>query len=216
MNAQWIIQTLEAYQYPALVALLIAGGMGVPIPEDVPLLFIGYMAGSGKASLEVAIPLSLVCVLGGDFILFSLGRRLGTRAMKLPLLRGFLTERRILKAESMIERHGGKFLFAARFAPGLRAVCFFCAGMLKVPAWKFFLYDGMAAVLSVPLLIGVAWYLGQRYPFQKIAEEAHDVQRMIFGVAAAVVVIVVLVKLVLKKRAAAAEAAEEIAAKPPV
>ena len=44
--------------------------------------------------------------------------------------------------------------------PGLRAPIFFTAGTLKVPFRVFFGYDGAAALLSVPAIIGAVYYWG--------------------------------------------------------
>ena len=48
-------------------------------------------------------------------------------------------------------------MFAARFLPGLRAPAMFTAGVFKIPAWKFLLYDGSAAAISVPLILALSY-----------------------------------------------------------
>ena len=51
-------------------------------------------------------------------------------------------------------------IFAARFMPGLRAPIFFSAGTLHLPYRVFLFYDGGAALISVPLIIGSVYYFG--------------------------------------------------------
>ena len=50
----------------------------------------------------------------------------------------------------------------ARFLPGLRFSIFLSAGMLHVRPHVFLLYDTMAALLSVPVLVYSAWFFGDQ------------------------------------------------------
>src|ERR1700704_1574340 len=60
-------------------------------------------------------------------------------------------------------KHGPKFIMAARFVPGLRAVTYFVAGTTGVPYWKFILYDGLAACVSAPAWVYLGWWAGQHH-----------------------------------------------------
>ena len=49
----------------------------------------------------------------------------------------------------------------ARFMPGLRTPLFFATGSYHVPFWKFFMLDGIAALISVPLWVYVGFLFGE-------------------------------------------------------
>lgn len=147
--------------YVVVLGLLLLSGFGLPIPEDIPLILAGYLAYHGYADPWVLFPLTFLAVVGADLMVFWLGRRYGHHVPKLPLMRRFLTEKRLAKTEQLLHRHGGKFMFAVRFLPGLRAPAIFTAGNFKLPYWKFLLYDGGAALLSVPLILGLAYYFAE-------------------------------------------------------
>jgi membrane protein DedA with SNARE-associated domain len=51
-------------------------------------------------------------------------------------------------------------VFFGRFLFGVRAVTFFVSGSLHVPLSTFLLMDGLAALLSVPISVFLAWYFG--------------------------------------------------------
>lgn len=150
------------FSYMGVALALIASGVGVPIAEEMPLIIGGYLCHEEHAKLYIMLPVAYLSVLAGDVILYSLGRRYGHHVPKLPLLRRYLTEKRLLRAERALFDHAGKTLFCARFVPGLRAAVWFSSGVLKVPTWKFILYDGVAALISTPVLIGVG-YLGAEH-----------------------------------------------------
>ena len=152
---------IESLPYVGVVAVLLASGFGLPIPEDVPLLLGGYLCGIGKADITLMVPICFVAVVGADFIVFLLGRKYGHHVPRMPILRRYLTESRLARAEQAFHAHGGKALFMARFMPGLRAPMYFSAGVFKIPAWKMLTFDGTAAILSVPLWVLLAWWFAQ-------------------------------------------------------
>jgi membrane protein DedA with SNARE-associated domain len=154
----WLTQLAANAPYIVIVGIILISGFGAPIPEDIPLILAGYLCGKHFANPYIMFPATLAAVVGADAILFCIGRRYGHHVPKLPLLRRYLTEKRLGKTERMLHEHGGKFIFAARFLPGLRAPAMFTAGVFKLPFWKFFLYDGTAAMISAPIFLFLAYY----------------------------------------------------------
>lgn len=154
----WLEQLATNAPYIVLIAVLLASGFGLPIPEDLPLLIGGYLAGHDYAE---PLPLFLMCftaIMLADASLFWLGRTCGHHVPRLPLINRFLTDDRVANTERLLERHGGKFIFVGRFIPGIRAPAMFGAGALKVPYWKFALFDGGAAILTAPLVFFLGYY----------------------------------------------------------
>lgn len=167
-----------------VIVILLAGGLGFPLPEDIPLLVGGYLCYKGLAHIELMLPATIAAVLGADSLIFLLGRRYGHLVPRIPYLKHHLSPARLTRAGDSFHRHGGKTLFIARFLPGLRAPVFFTAGLFKIPFWKFLLYDGGAAMLSVPLWVLLAYRFGGR--IEQVREWAGDAQTVIligFGVA---------------------------------
>ncbi len=193
----------DAYAYVGIALLLIAGGFGLPIPEDIPLIVGGVLCAKGVTDLEIMLPLTFICVMGGDSALFFIGRRFGPRLPEMPVIGRFMKPERMARARIFFADHGGKTLFAARFMPGLRAVFFASAGALHVPYWKMFMYDGFAALISVPVWVLVGDYLGKKLSVEEIKNWGFEVQLAIIGGVVAIAVVVWLVKRYINKRNAA-------------
>ncbi|MBN1114670.1 MAG: DedA family protein [Oligoflexia bacterium] len=140
--------------------LLLACGMGLPLPEDITLISAGYIAYLGTIDPLIATVIGLFGVLIGDSFIYFLGYKFGMRIFTVPVLRRLFTQRRIKKAQNLLARHDNKFLFVTRFLAGLRAPIFFTCGSLGVPFRKFLFWDGLAAMVSVPLLIFAAFWGG--------------------------------------------------------
>jgi membrane protein DedA with SNARE-associated domain len=110
-------------------------------------------------------------------ILFMAGRKFGSRIGEIPLLRRILSPAKQLRVEAMTRKYGRRVVFMARFMPGLRSPTFFMTGHAGLSIWTFLLFDGLAALLSVPLLVSVGYYFGDdlRIAAQVAARFSHYV-----------------------------------------
>src|SRR4051812_15270492 len=68
--------------YAIIFGILVACGLGFPLPEDVPLIAAGYLVWDGTLQWLPAILCTLLGVLIGDTILFTFGRKLGYRILE--------------------------------------------------------------------------------------------------------------------------------------
>lgn len=153
-----LIQLFAVHGYLAVFVVLLACGFGVPIPEDVSLVAGGIIAGLGYADVKVMCAVGLAGVLLGDTVVFLIGRHFGTRVLKLRWVAHLLTPRRYAQVQAKFERYGSRLMFVARFLPGLRTAVFLSAGMSqRVSFARFFLLDGFAALISVPVWIGLGY-----------------------------------------------------------
>lgn len=143
--------------YLAVFAALLLCGAGAPLPEDVTLVAGGVIAGLGYANVHAMAAVALVGVLAGDAAMFLLGHRHGARILKWPLVARLLTPSRYARVQERFARYGNRLLFLARFLPGMRTAVYVTAGAThRVSFLRFFLLDGLAALISVPLWV----YLG--------------------------------------------------------
>lgn len=189
---------IEHLPYFGVAVILLLTGAGLPVPEDVPLLIAGVVCGLGGANIYIMLPLCFVAVIGGDVLMFTMGRLHGERLRKLPLLRRYLSDERLARVAYAYHNHVGKTLFSARFLPGLRTPLFFTAGSIGIPYWKLLVFDGGAALISVPALV-LLGYFGANNKDQIMAW-VRDAQYAIVGVVLLTVVICVVVKLVRRRK----------------
>jgi len=197
----WLTQfaiSAPAMPYVVVFGVLILSGFGLPLPEDIPLILGGYLVGRELANGWIMFPGAFLCIIGADLIIFSLGRRYGHHIPRLPLLRRYLTPERVRWAEHQLEKHGGKFIFVARFVPGLRTAAFFAAGVFRVTYWRFIAYDGAAALISVPLILGLAWYFHEELDVVKQRLEQAEMWTVISLVL--LIAIIILIKRLFKKK----------------
>ncbi len=170
-----VIQTLMSLDgatiYGIGFTVLLLCGLGLPVPEDITLLLMGYMTyqtlpdGSPRphAWIGTAIFVGVAGVMIGDSFMFFLGRKFGDRIVGVWPFRSMMGGGRLERARGFLQRNGAKVLFSARFMPGLRSVVFFTSGTLGIPFSRFVIFDGLAMLISVPALVGAAWYWGAQF-----------------------------------------------------
>lgn len=146
-----------------LLALLILCGVGLPMPEDIILIGAGLVAaGTGHSWLTTSV-LMYLGVLAGDSLIFAIGRRFGARLLGLRWTRRWLSPEKQERIARLLDRYGSAGYFLARFLPGLRAPIFWTAGAMKVRYVRFALFDGLAALISVPVFVWLGTFLWQKF-----------------------------------------------------
>lgn len=153
-----MVQTfIEDFTHLGIFLILFAAGLGVPIPEEAPVLAAGVLAHEGVIRWWIALPVCIAGVLSGDIALYWIGHHRGERILEWRMVRYVLTREREERLLSSYRRHGVKIVFTARHVMGLRAAAFLTAGIAHVPFWKFLLVDTAAALVSVPVGFGIAF-----------------------------------------------------------
>lgn len=195
----------------AIFILLILGGLGFPIPEDIPLLLGGVAAANRIAPLQNVFVICYVGVMAGDQIMFYIGHRFGhkllnagTRSSFFPLI----TEDKVNEIREGLRKRRLLYIFIGRHLFPIRSVTFITAGALRIPFWEFFAADALAALVSVTLMIGLGYWLGGTLTPETVEKLAHEANVVIL-VLVALVIGAYFTRRYLKKRSAKKAAREE-------
>ena len=183
--------------YFAVFGVLIACGLGVPIPEDITLFAAGMVAYYEMTPLWSITLVSFAGVMLGDCIVYFLGSHFGGRLTQHAAFRRLFPPERLDEVKIKLHDKGDRLLFAARFMPGFRSPIFFSAGMLHIPFRRFFFYDGVAALISVPAIVCSVYYFGDE--LDKVVKIIKRIEHGIFFVILSVVA-ALIIKWALKRR----------------
>jgi membrane protein DedA with SNARE-associated domain len=171
-----ILNFLSKFSYFAVFSLLVAGGVGVPIPEEVVQLGAGFLAKQGTMALWPALAVTAGGILLGDYILFRLGRSHGARVMASRHLKRFFTPERRAWVERHFENHDFLTVAVARLVSPFRLPVFASAGAMGVSTRTFLLADGLAALLSVPLVFGLGYLFAAH--LAEVKRNLHDAETL--------------------------------------
>ena len=176
MLARSMVQHLIAsLSYAGVLLVLLLGSIGLPIPEEVPIVTAGILSHEQVMRWWLALPTCITGVLCGDLLLYAAGRRWGERVLERPLLRRLVDRDRLEHIRAAYRRRGALIVFVARHVIGLRAVAFLGAGIVGLPFWKFLLADGIAIAYGVPLNFTIAFLFSRH--LHAILAEVHRVER---------------------------------------
>jgi membrane protein DedA with SNARE-associated domain len=148
-------------RYLGIVLLLSLSGLGLPIPEEVVVVTAGFLSHDGEIfKWQYAYLACLGGALAGDIVVYSIGRYLGHGFFKrYPWFARLMHEEREAKMEQMIQKHGLKVFFVARFLVGVRVPLYLAAGVVRMSWPRFLLINSFCATTVVSL----TFWLGYRY-----------------------------------------------------
>jgi membrane protein DedA with SNARE-associated domain len=153
----------ERGSYLGIVVFLALTGIGLPIPEEVPIVAAGVASRAQALHWYYALPACLVGALLGDSLMYAIGRFFGAKVLKEhPWWSGFLTPEREQTIEALINKHGIKAFFVARFLVGLRSPFYLTAGILRVKYRWFLFADFVCASVVIGGFFGLAYLFGDR------------------------------------------------------
>lgn len=201
---EYLASLSDSTAYFIIFGILVACGLGFPLPEDIPLVASGYLCWDGTMNIGLAFLTTMAGVGIGDSILYFIGRRLGPTILdneRLPLLK----PEKVRRTRAYFRKYGQKIVFFARFVAGFRAAAFFIAGAMRMKYSRFILLDMLAALLSVPIWIALGYALGH-YLGSEIGAILEKVKhlKMYFTIAVGIAVAVIVLRIYLQYRKAKA------------
>src|SRR5262249_27306919 len=169
-----ITSLLYRFTYIGMLALLLAAGLGVPIPEDIVLLTGGYLAHEGITSIVPTLLFGYGGVILGDLLIFRLGRKLRGRIYTHRWFGKLLTADRREKIERHFHKYGILTVVIGRHTAGLRAPTFLVAGCSGMATWKFFIADALSSLSTVPLVVMLGYFLAHN--LERAKKHMHRIQ----------------------------------------
>jgi membrane protein DedA with SNARE-associated domain len=152
---------IQHFTYAGLLLVLILCGLGLPVPEDVALLAGGFMAHRGITQYPITLAVAFIGVIAGDNTLFYVGRKFGSGLVAHFGIGRPKSQRQIDRLKRFMARNGHMAIFYARFLAGVRALVYLTAGSLGVVSpLRFFIYDSLGALISVPIVVSLGYLFG--------------------------------------------------------
>lgn len=173
-------------------ALLVTGEtaliIGLLAPSEATLLLVGFLAYAGTLELGPAMALMIGSAALGDSLAFRSGRRHG------PRLRGRWGARvgpaRWTRADAMLDRLGGRGVFAARWLAFARTLVPRLAGAAGMPYRRFAPWNWAGVLTWVGGSVLVGFLAGESY--QTVSDRLGDATGAVLVLGVGIVVIVLV------------------------
>ncbi|MED4206712.1 DedA family protein [Neobacillus mesonae] len=151
------------YGYFGIFIALIGGIVGLPIPDEVLLTYVGYNVYQGNMNYLLAILSAFFGAFGGITLSYILGVKLG-----LPFLRKFgpkfhITEERVERTRKLFAKYGPFLLLIGYFIPGVRHIVAYLSGINGYKYKKFALFAYAGAFIWCFTFITLGRTLGENW-----------------------------------------------------
>ncbi|MGF9964631.1 MULTISPECIES: DedA family protein [Bacillus] len=160
---QNIGELIAHYGYYGIIIALAGGIVGLPIPDEFLLTFVGYNISRGYMSGTEAFISSMTGAILGITLSYMLGLKLGLPVLKKYGSKVGIKEAQIERTHILFGKYGLFLLMIGYFLPGVRQLTAYFAGMSNLKWGKFCLYAYSGALIWVSVFIGLGWKLGEKW-----------------------------------------------------
>lgn len=165
--------------HAGVFVMLLLGGIGFPIPEDIPLILGGVAIAQKIAPLSTMFLVCYAGVMAGDQTMFFIGHRYGQKLLDAGAKSRFfpaITQEKVEEIREGLRKRRLLYIFIGRHLFPIRSATFVCAGALRVPFLEFLVADALAALVSVSIMMSIGWWLGDQLTpetVEHLVEQAH-------------------------------------------
>jgi Uncharacterized membrane-associated protein len=161
MSSAHLISFVIQYGYLGLYGILGISILGVPIPDETLMVFIGFLTYEGKLNPILAILAAASGSISGITVAYFLGRVFQQKV--LIHLKKHAGSVRLEKVIKWYHQHGGKLLTIGYFIPGVRHLSGYIAGLSRLSYKKFAFFSYLGAILWVSIWVSLGRLLGSRW-----------------------------------------------------
>jgi membrane-associated protein len=168
VHLQWLVANYGVWVYLVLFAVIYCetGLVVTPfLPGDSLLFVCGTLAATGGLDVHGLFALLVLAAFSGDNTNYWIGRFIGPRVFSRQRSWVF-NPGHLARTQRFYERHGGKTVILARFAPIIRTFAPFVAGIGRMVYPRFLLYSFAGSILWIGGFVFAGYYFGN-IPFVK-------------------------------------------------
>jgi membrane protein DedA with SNARE-associated domain len=159
----FIVATISTMGYGGIVLLMAIESACVPLPSEIMMPFSGYLASTGRFSLNlVAIAGAVGCLLG-SYVAYFAGANGGRRLLLKYGRYILIAPHEIELADRFFERWGAPAVFISRLLPVVRTFIALPAGIARMRLVPFTIYTLLGSYLWCLALAWAGMKLGQHW-----------------------------------------------------
>ena len=152
-----LVELIQHYGLAFVFVNVLMLQAGLPVPAYPTLIVTGALVARGGAPLWELLAVAVAAALIADVCWYLAGRRYGGRVLQSICRVSLSPDSCVRQTESIFSRWGARSLAVAKFIPGFASVATSMAGVVRVPVWKFALFDTVGAALWSGVAIGLGY-----------------------------------------------------------
>jgi membrane protein DedA with SNARE-associated domain len=158
-----LLLSITKYSYPGIFIALGLGILGLPIPDEMLLSFVGFLVFQGKLVYFYAITVAFIGTSCGITIGYLIGRIVGKQFIRRYAEKIRLNPDHIQAAEKFYNQYGKYALLIGYFIPGIRHLTAIFAGTSLMPYRIFALFTYGGALIWTVTFVSLGYFLGEQW-----------------------------------------------------
>lgn len=157
-----MVEWITHYSYAAMFLLLMLGIVGLPIPDEALLTFVGYLIFKGDLQAALSLCAAFLGSASGISISYGFGRFIGLQILSQDRL-VHLRKDHLGAAQDWIRWRGKYALPFTYFIPGFRHVAAIIAGSSGMTFGTFLVFASLGALFWCTTFIGAGYLFGAEW-----------------------------------------------------
>lgn len=149
--------------YLVVFGVLVASSLGLPVPEDLTLIVAGIISNHEQVNLWLMAAICYLGILAGDLLIYRVGWLAGPALFRKKWFRRHLTTKRLHLIRENLHKRTILTIMVARHLFYIRTATFLMCGAVRLPFARFFLIDACAALITVPIMMGLGFLFAHNY-----------------------------------------------------
>lgn len=153
-------QLIAQYGYYIVFINLALGLLGIPIPDEILLLTVGYFTKFGTLNYLYSI---IICFIGtfiGMLISFLIGRKSSQPFIKRAARQFKVPEKSLNRAKNFMRKYGPFSILIGCFIPGVRQIISYFCGLSKMKLSVYIMFAGTGAITWCCLFLTLGRMIG--------------------------------------------------------
>jgi membrane protein DedA with SNARE-associated domain len=151
---------IAQYSYLGIFLSLALGILGLPIPDETLMVFIGFQIFQGKLNFLPAIIVAFTGTVCGITLGYFIGRLSDKLLFKKYSDKLHINPEHYEKAEEFYRNYGKSALLIGYFIPGVRHLTAILAGISLMPYRIFAVYAYIGGLIWTIIFINIGYFLG--------------------------------------------------------
>ncbi|MCY0877917.1 MAG: DedA family protein [Firmicutes bacterium] len=165
---------LHAVGVAAIFAVLFVECFGVPSPDEIILLFSGYLISLHRFHFDTVIPAAVLGSTLGASGAYALARFGGRALLHKVVPFVFRHPERLDEWEQYFQRRGDIIVLIGRIISGVRAIISYPAGLFSMPYWRFLAYTVVGSSIWALFAVSLGYLLGPRVVSALVASKQYE------------------------------------------
>jgi membrane protein DedA with SNARE-associated domain len=199
MPMEAILQWVAHHAYGGIFFLLMFGIIGLPVPDELLLTYLGYLVFRGDVQFAPGVTCAFLGTTCGISSSYLLGRTLGLGILHRYGKYVRVTPDMLQRVHNWFEHIGKWSLTFGYFVPGVRHLTAYVAGTAELELRKFAAFAYPGGALWVLTFVSLGYFLGEAW--LRVIQKFHRGALVVTGIVVAIAIILLFLRWTLRKRA---------------